>query len=49
MDAIITVDELTKQFRDGTNALDGLSLTIPGGVIYGLLGPNGAGRRCCII
>jgi ABC-2 type transport system ATP-binding protein len=48
MDAIITVDELTKQFRDGTNALDGLSLSIPGGVIYGLLGPNGAGKTTLI-
>jgi ABC-2 type transport system ATP-binding protein len=47
-DPIITVDEVTKQFRDGTRALDGLSLTIPRGVIYGLLGPNGAGKTTLI-
>lgn len=47
-DPIITVDEVTKQFRDGTRALDGLSLTIAPGVIYGLLGPNGAGKTTLI-
>ena len=47
-DSIITVDEVTKQFRGGTRALDGLSLTIPPGVIYGLLGPNGAGKTTLI-
>ncbi len=47
-DPIITVDEVTKQFRDGTRALDGLSLTIPQGVIFGLLGPNGAGKTTLI-
>ncbi|MBF9129090.1 ATP-binding cassette domain-containing protein [Plantactinospora sp. S1510] len=47
-DPIVTVDEVTKQFRDGTRALDGLSLTIPRGIIYGLLGPNGAGKTTLI-
>jgi ABC-2 type transport system ATP-binding protein len=47
-DPIITVNEVTKQFRGGTRALDGLSLTIPPGVIYGLLGPNGAGKTTLI-
>ena len=47
-DPIITVDEVTKQFRDGTRALDGLSLAIPSGSIYGLLGPNGAGKTTLI-
>ncbi len=47
-DPIITVNEVTKQFRDGTRALDGLSLIIPPGVIYGLLGPNGAGKTTLI-
>jgi ABC-type transport system involved in cytochrome c biogenesis ATPase subunit len=45
---IIAVDEVGKHFRDGTRALDGLSLTIPRGVIYGLLGPNGAGKTTLI-
>jgi len=48
MDPIITVDELTNQFPDGTTALDGLHLTLPCGVIYGLLGPNGAGKTTLI-
>jgi ABC-type multidrug transport system ATPase subunit len=47
-DAIITVNEVTKQFRGGIQALDGLSLAIPRGVIFGLLGPNGAGKTTLI-
>jgi ABC-2 type transport system ATP-binding protein len=45
-DAIGIVD-IRKSFgRSGAavRALDGLSLTIPRGVVYGLLGPNGAGK-----
>jgi daunorubicin resistance ABC transporter ATP-binding subunit len=45
---IITVDHVSKQFRGGTRALAGLSLTIPSGIIYGLLGPNGAGKTTLI-
>ena len=47
-DPIITVDEVTKQFRDGTRALEGLTLAIPTGTVYGLLGPNGAGKTTLI-
>ena len=35
--------ELVKTF-DGFAALDGASLTVPQGAIYGLVGPNGAGK-----
>ena len=35
--------DLVKDF-DGTRAVDGVSLTVPTGSIYGLLGPNGAGK-----
>jgi ABC-2 type transport system ATP-binding protein len=45
---IITVDQVTKRFRDGTRALDGLTLAIPAGIVYGLLGPNGAGKTTLI-
>jgi ABC-type multidrug transport system ATPase subunit len=45
---IITVDRGTKGFRDGTRALDGLTLFIPTGGVYGLIGPNGAGKTTLI-
>ena len=35
--------DLVKEFGD-TRAVDGVSLTVPSGSIYGLLGPNGAGK-----
>jgi daunorubicin resistance ABC transporter ATP-binding subunit len=45
---IIAITDLVKEFRGGVRVLDGLSLTIPAGVIYGLLGPNGAGKTTLI-
>ena len=43
MNAVISIDRLTKSFGD-VRALDGLSLEIPQGGVYGILGPNGAGK-----
>src|SRR5206468_11529898 len=40
--AVEAVD-LVKDFND-TRAVDGVSLAVPAGSIYGLLGPNGAGK-----
>lgn len=41
----IEVRALTKHFTGArANALDGLDITVPRGVIYGILGPNGAGK-----
>jgi ABC-2 type transport system ATP-binding protein len=45
---IVTAYDVTKRYRDGTRALDRLSLTVPGGVVFGLLGPNGAGKTTLI-
>jgi len=44
---MIVTDNLGKQYQDLV-ALDGLSLQIPPGEIFGLLGPNGAGKTTTI-
>jgi ABC-2 type transport system ATP-binding protein len=46
MDAIRT-EGLTKSFGDVV-ALDGLSLSVPSGTIFGFLGPNGAGKTTTV-
>ncbi|MBQ9647710.1 MAG: ABC transporter ATP-binding protein [Oscillospiraceae bacterium] len=40
---MIEVQDLVKSF-DGFHALDGTTVTVPKGAIYGLVGPNGAGK-----
>ena len=40
---MIEVRDVTKAF-EGFRALDGISLTVPKGAVYGLVGPNGAGK-----
>ena len=40
---MIEVNNVVKSF-DGFRALDGLTMTVPTGAIYGLVGPNGAGK-----
>lgn len=46
--AAIEIRDLTKVYKGGKRALDGIDLTIPRGQIYGLLGPNGAGKSTTI-
>ncbi|WP_370308690.1 ABC transporter ATP-binding protein [Sphingobium abikonense] len=46
--AAIEIRNLTKVYKGGKRALDGIDLTIPRGQIYGLLGPNGAGKSTTI-
>ncbi len=41
--SILTIDKLNKSFGSHI-VIDGLSLTVPEGSIYGFLGPNGAGK-----
>ena len=44
---MIEVRDIVKTF-DGFRALDGASLTVPTGIVYGLVGPNGAGKSTII-
>ncbi|MBX9728378.1 MAG: ABC transporter ATP-binding protein, partial [Sphingopyxis sp.] len=47
-DIAIAIDALTKVYAGGKRALDGVTLDVPRGGIYGLLGPNGAGKSTLI-
>ena len=47
MASAIEVRNLRKVF-DGTPALDGVSLTVPAGAVYGLVGPNGCGKSTLV-
>ena len=44
---MIQVNNVVKSF-DGFRALDGLTMSVEGGSIYGLVGPNGAGKTTTI-
>jgi ABC-type multidrug transport system ATPase subunit len=39
---------LTKRFRSGQVAVDGIDLDVPSGAVYGFLGPNGSGKTTTI-
>ena len=47
MDAVVQATELHKHFGP-IHAVDGLSLSVRAGEIYGLLGPNGSGKTTLI-
>ena len=40
----IEVRDLVKVYQGGTRAVDGISLTVRRGEIFGFLGPNGSGK-----
>ena len=56
IDPVHTVDDdlavrtvgLTKRFRTGQVAVDGIDLRVPHGAVYGFLGPNGSGKTTTI-
>ncbi|HSG35202.1 MAG TPA: ABC transporter ATP-binding protein, partial [Sphingomonadaceae bacterium] len=47
-DAILDIRGLSKTYKGGVKALDGVDLTIRKGEIFALLGPNGAGKTTLI-
>jgi ABC-2 type transport system ATP-binding protein len=46
--AAISINGLEKTYQGGKRALDGISIDVPRGGIFGLLGPNGAGKSTLI-
>ncbi|MHA7862154.1 ABC transporter ATP-binding protein [Tessaracoccus sp. Y36] len=44
----IETSGLTKRFRSGQVAVDGVDLAVPHGAVYGFLGPNGSGKTTTI-
>ncbi|WP_446040350.1 ATP-binding cassette domain-containing protein [Streptomyces sp. SID1121] len=46
--AVIETHGLTKRYRGGQLAVDGLDLAVPAGSVFGFLGPNGSGKTTTI-
>src|SRR5437868_3495779 len=46
--AVIETRGLSKRYRGGQLAVDGLDLAVPRGSVFGFLGPNGSGKTTTI-
>jgi len=47
-EAAVSTRGLTKRFRSGQVAVDGVDLDVPRGAVFGFLGPNGSGKTTTI-
>jgi ABC-2 type transport system ATP-binding protein len=47
MEQALVLRDVRKSFG-ATKAVDGITLTVPHGALYGVIGPNGAGKTTCI-
>src|SRR5690606_29224395 len=45
---IVEFSDVSKTYKNGVKALDGLSFEVREGEIFGLLGPNGSGKTTSI-
>src|SRR3954464_15116850 len=45
---MLVTTEVTKTYRSGVRANDGVSIDVPAGEVFGLLGPNGAGKTTLV-
>ena len=48
MNEAIVAGDLVKTYPPDVRALDGLSISVPAGTVFGLLGPNGAGKSTTV-
>jgi len=48
MENALVITDLKKRYAGGTEALKGISITVPTGELFALLGPNGAGKTTII-